>query len=283
MYALGNPILLTDPSGQRPIEPFWISGEPIQINGDVTKVPVWWEETPYGTRRRQLEFEPQMTLQPAVTGAGEILTGQTSVPGYPCVEYETEEIDPKTGEPIKKKEFCGLCGTVTIASIYQTLFGSDAMSVEAMVAELNELVGREVAASSAVGFGALQELAETVGLTVWEGRSANEFRSADEYFEQEIRPNLNGSRWPIILVNVDGGTGEIGRGTSPHFIAIDGLSSRTDWNRGEEWQWVRIFNPLLNRTEYYRTADNQKRNLKGVWTSQLDGHTGTTIWVGPGE
>jgi hypothetical protein len=48
----------------------------------------------------------------------------------------------------------------------------------------------------------IKELAEAVSLKAWYGRNTSEFPSVSDYLKQEIRPNLNDSQRPIILVYV---------------------------------------------------------------------------------
>lgn len=143
-----------------------------------------------------------------------------------------------------------------------------------------------IAGGATVGFEDLVELAanEEVGLQATYGQSHNDFRSASEYFEGEIRPNLNGSQWPIIAVCANGNTGRVGYGTAPHFIAVDGLSRPAS---EAEPLWVRIYNPMWNRTEYYPAEGAETPNTSAGWAeepllgfSPRNWAANSTLWVG---
>jgi hypothetical protein len=67
-----------------------------------------------------------------------------------------------------------------------------------------------------------------------------------------------------------------------HWVVITGFSEA--WDRGSGWEWVRIFNPFINGSEYYTSDEIHKShqawkhyNQVGVvWSESGDD---SILWV----
>ena len=75
--------------------------------------------------------------------------------------------------------------------------------------------------------------------------------------EELIRKELSLGHYPIPGVRISGTFreekgGRIGAGDAYHWVDVSGLSADYQWNNGSVWQWIRIYNPFDNQTEYYR-------------------------------
>jgi RHS repeat-associated protein len=266
MYALGNPILLTDPSGHRPPVPFWGEAYPTQPGGCITCVPMWWEED---FVERRLEFEPAVGLDP--------------IPGL-SHQYDILE---KFGAGGNVNCDYKSCGPLSIATILYNLIGDSvdpALILEGFGCKENNLTAPVTLEeyindnygdqANATRYWPRDEPEEGGGGT------GNRI-SLDNYFSW-IREKLTPpTEWPIVLV----GMSVVGRSmtldqyidTPPedangHFVVITGLSVKDYWGRDPLWQWVRIYNPFNNRIEYYTAADFFRFTTEGY---------NTTVFVKP--
>jgi hypothetical protein len=71
---------------------------------------------------------------------------------------------------------------------------------------------------------------------------------------EPIRTWLSQGSFAISGVGVGQIRGIVGRGTSPHWLVITGISHQWvegQYNWDSPWNWVRVYNPFTNRTEYY--------------------------------
>jgi hypothetical protein len=65
--------------------------------------------------------------------------------------------------------------------------------------------------------------------------------------------------------NVEGG--KVGKGITPHWVLVTGISAQWKFNDKEvsSWNWIRIFNPFNNAHEYYWWGD-----FLGAWAEGSD-------------
>jgi hypothetical protein len=225
-----------------------------------------------------LEFEPSQVNFQSVRG----ITSQFDVPGYEAAS------DIVNGEEVK--EWYDLCGTISMTWIQQELGGT--LSAQQVVGELVLEVSRDVATGT-LQFDALERLARNrLGLKTAYGHDYEWEQNYDNYFKRAIRPHLNGSQWPIIAINIKNiGHPDyrvINESDIGHFVVVTGLSSSTDWAKGREWRWVRIYNPIYDRQEYYQAeVDPNKAEADlaedkvGIFNSQQ--YPRTILWISKQE
>jgi hypothetical protein len=102
----------------------------------------------------------------------------------------------------------------------------------------------------------------------WETRSVAGWGGYQEIVQS--LPNWLNSGYVIAGIRVNGNTGQLRNGvvdarapnrtfgtdgSAKHWVVITGISNQ--WNSGSGWQWIRIYNPFGNRTEYYWWGDFQ--------------------------
>lgn len=250
MYALGNPILLTDPSGQIPM-----CDEPCQLFGNVSAEPYYTLDNGMVNR---LKFEP----------AGGFLPARYLDPNLP---YK-----PKSQFDIEGHRLHGnLCGPLAVIATIQNILGTEAPGLLELLdtliiypTQVNDTgITTEDDILDGTGWWHFYELVNEVpGVTSepveWPYHEIYGFRDDlrngyDQYYTM-IRNKLESGKWPLVWVGYSQET-KTGRyvldvltGDFGHFIVITGLSIRELWERGEGWKWVRIYNPFVNGTEYYQ-------------------------------
>jgi hypothetical protein len=108
------------------------------------------------------------------------------------------------------------------------------------------------------------------------------YASQTEYFKAHRR-QISSTKFPIIMVQIT----PIGYHKYEladfhdvhHWIVMTGFSS--DWNKGNDWQWVRIFNPASNDTEYYSATELYFSHQQWYTTDSKHKHYGDdkTLWL----
>jgi RHS repeat-associated protein len=271
VYSNANPVMFTDPSGNT-TECSWHEDctfeeqPPVQIGGEGS-IPVWHdtEGNPH-----TLRFEPNVFFKPLRYD-----------PGAP---YPFNQEAPASQFDIEGYEgYMNLCGPFAVGAIVQNLLGDkfaptiaeilnatiygqqpddnvgvtyDCYVNQGCPVEYNPdgTVKKKVSGTS---LDQLADLAEYLGVQAELDASLKGMNQVD-YFDS-IRTRLNGSvrTWPIVLVEIKNDGHPNYKLTDEddieHWIVITGTSVR--WADGEDWQWVRIFNPIVNGQQYYPVGE----------------------------
>jgi RHS repeat-associated protein/CSLREA domain-containing protein len=93
----------------------------------------------------------------------------------------------------------------------------------------------------------LEAIIESV--PVWDAYTLNNISDDSAYLK--VKEALNRHHFAIPGVNISGSTGIVGQGSAGHWLVITGLAIDYQWNRGDAWQWIQVFNPFNNQDEYY--------------------------------
>ncbi len=223
-YAAANPINFTDPSGEKPscwpdntseVCQDYPASKPYIANTGSQNTGNY---NPYSPPS-YLRFEPSIQFS-GVKG----ISSQFTVSGYP---------PGSTSDG--KKEWYDLCGTISVAWIVQEL--GDKRSAQEIVQELELEVSTDVA-KGPVLIEALERLARNrLGYkTAW-GHEYEWETDYDRYFSMGVRPHLDGTQWPIILLYIQNvghpNYKAVNNVTSIlHFVVITGLSAPDQWAKG---------------------------------------------------
>lgn len=241
-YAYGgnNPIINVDPSGH-----VVCHGEVCQTTPPISrpyiKGPTLYQQT-------SLEFAPRDDFRLAFLSTGVIPESQ---------------FDPPRGSG-------NLCGVYAVAAILQNLGVS--LGVDEIIDNYDSNV-ESIASNKDTGssWEEIADLVQTIpGYTTEPiptiaGTNSYYYSytsySIDEYYNQIIRKEMREQKYPIIRVGYQETPSSwifptgykldalAGFG---HFVVITGLSVKEMWEQGSDWQWVRIYNPFRNGTEYYK-------------------------------
>jgi DNA segregation ATPase FtsK/SpoIIIE-like protein len=97
----------------------------------------------------------------------------------------------------------------------------------------------------------------------WDAYTVKSISDADAH--KKLRDTLSRHHFPIPGVNISGTTGIIGHGSFLHWLVVTGLSAEYQWNQGESWRWVRVYNPFNNQNEFYMWERFKKAWGGGNW------------------
>jgi RHS repeat-associated protein len=235
LYAYSNPVTLTDPSGHIPM-------------------PSDYDET---RRPTGVQFFPTNTIPLA-----QIYKNWVNATSY------GEIVTPGTfgSQLLMNSRWPNLCGQVAIAALLR-MTNSNITANEVSFAS-EAYVPNIVKGTSSYD---LAELVNNEYRKYWYANYQGngywtDYTGHNRYqlLPYSIRNWLASAKYPLFVVRIacgDGGImrcGRIGKGAKliQHWVVVTGISANWD----EEWwssnkDWVRIFNPFDNQTEYYTYED----------------------------
>ncbi len=190
----------------------------------------------------------------------------------------------KNGKPYNKDYHSGLCGQISLTAI---------LAAAGAGRSVNEVVDEYIRQNGGsrpdyTGIATLGTFAASGYFSAYMTADvADNHTNVDGWGGIKAMPThlknwLSSGSYVIAGIKVNGSTGVLGRGYSysgrnpntpfiqpagaAHWCVITGVSQEWDhaWSRGKDmnpWQWVRIYNPFRNRTEYYWWQD-----FKDSWT-----------------
>ena len=247
LYVGGNPTNLTDPSGF-----FWTDStcerignlhERVACRADV--VGAWADENDEKREPPYIDWQPGVDVRPPV-----------------ILNYRGEAVPPGTDQSQFRitdpsgHEVTGACGAVSLAAILQRTHNVTANDVFLYAYNVRyPWVGPDGRVYSVRVDPDYMSAAELMAV-------AQAYEGWDAYFVHNIpeegaasalRSALTLRRYPFPGVSIGGSTGRVGAGSAGHWLIATGLSRQ--WNTGADWQWVRVYNPFDNQTEYYGWSD----------------------------
>jgi hypothetical protein len=273
-YAFENPVLYVDPSGNRPNPPPG-SLVPPQTVGYNEKIPpqlISWLATDEGNAISQ-------SLAPIFDRDGNFVArvnaAQFRIGGHEiwC------EVDPNTGSCVPGTTINqNFCGQIVISAILH-LVNIDITA--------DWVVDRATYQIYPEGMG-FQDLASFINSNAGGQFQAEVQRPGEDNIPQNLRDWILSDALVIPLVNITSGSqwneagGHVGAYTDPnqaipHWVMITGISRQWNYKDQESpWNWVRIFNPFDNETEYYWWPD-----FKIPWRQSTNGGNFTAVLVRP--
>jgi RHS repeat-associated protein len=169
------------------------------------------------------------------------------------------DVEGYEGNGPYNKGYYNFCGPFSATAIYQNLVDGDNLGIDEIIEDyLFVYVFEGVPSTKGLSWGELRDFTNRIpGIKA----SLLEYSYDNEVtFYRRIRKNLENKIWPIVgvdyhqvgdhpnyqLIKSDGGNW--------HWVVLSGLSE--DWETTKEpaWRWVRIYNPFVNGSEYYRAA-----------------------------
>ncbi len=254
MYVEGNPVNLADPSGH---EPWWCRILELNCPGPDTdnyseKVPpngiTWFPES-----------------DPLVSGAVGI-PQNTNAAQFLNLDYEP--CDYYLADCVHY----GLCGAVALSAITGIPIASIAKAY--IWGKENGIIVTKDNPPDYTGSGTMTQI---VNKLIGGGWSA-EGNYWPNFTKRVNLPNqmydwLSQGKFAIAGVRIISGSsrpesaeiaGKVGggRGSPTHWVVITGMSKEWSWsqetayiNDNSQWNWVRIYNPFDNQTEYYHWED----------------------------
>jgi len=255
LYAFANPLRFTDPSGELPAE--------------------YWQCDDYYTREDQERCRLDVLRS---TGGKE---APPSVTWFPGISIPTASITNSEGRLISEVNaaqyqiragWYGLCGQISLAAILRIT--EPGISANDVVSEFRKNLGR--ADPNYTNAYELASLINEVYSEAWVARVDGYARDGGVVSELEspIELPLKLARWLgattyiVPLVEIVSGSsskeigGQVGRtdrigdAIIRHWVVITGMSRQWDYADPKSvWNWVRIFNPFDNQTEYYLWED----------------------------
>ena len=274
-YVEGNPVNLTDPSGQNPCknlpEPEKDLCEleikpPKTSNYNPTSAPIniSWYSNGIGRWINQ-NGAPIIDKKGNKVSNTDTLLVQAAQFSIRGLEWYCGKRD-ENGDCIEMHNQ-NYCGEVILSALMDKAF-RDKFGIKTTTTDMIIAIFRakyELSNSQATDFNQLSGYLNDTGL--WSSRVDNiSSRFSDSYsllgsLVQIIRsPNQNQI---IHLIGVGSRSGVVGKGTTSHWVLITGISREWDNDPLSPWNWIRIFNPFNNRTEYYWWEDYYK-NWKNV-------------------
>lgn len=210
----------------------------------------------------------------------------------------------------------GLCGQTSIAAILRAY--ADPITIQDLVDIYyhQAIAGKIIGAYAATGehpdddyinYTAPEELASFINFNMGAGHADPSslhtyISNPDQWrvqwapeppyyrsYGKDIRDRINGwlrnRRYPIITVRINGSGGNedggrVASGPYRHWVVITGISQQFSLQNPESaWNWIRIYNPFHNRTEYYWFSD-----IFSNWiTSGEQGGSGGMVLMNPGQ
>jgi RHS repeat-associated protein len=264
-YSMGNPILYTDPSGNKAGVPSWGEAYPVQPPGCETWIPKWWDEDYVS---HQLEFEPDEDFRSLPRSVFEDLNYNLP-PQWRLYQNRCDN---------------NMCWILAISAVTYML--GDGLTPQ----EVDE-IAQEAGFSTCDVTLHWQDLGTIAAHEDIDLKSkSREIAELYEDFYPEVRRRLLGGQRAIALVGICGTSykegkwvcggyrergstlGELGvpTGQNGHFVVLTGLSimpkekqeEEQGWTRrsmnnpaARRWQWVRLYDPFDNQTEYHRAWD----------------------------
>jgi hypothetical protein len=183
-------------------------------------------------------------------------------PGEDQAQFINDDTDSTwPADPNPGNYHSGLCGEASVAAILNRLFPIS----------LNEVVDdflTHIRPGTAPDYTGLTELGNLINhypgplwavtdrdlvASAWygEGQGINDMPAIMNEWLAE-------GDYIIAGVEINGTTGELGAGTAAHWVVITGVSNASP----DGSQWVRVYNPFDNSTEYYTWED-----FKDAWGS----------------
>jgi len=228
-YVNNNPINYTDPSGETACLP---SSAGDRRECQPPRTDKYSEKTP----PRNITWNPAVSVLP-----------------IKIFNYLGEEVPPGTDQSQFRitdpegVEVTGACGPLTVAAILQ-LTGNLVFRNAYKLKYDDVFEGKPVRVPVTPNYTGYKEVIAIIrAYEGWDAYTVTNISKEDA--PNQLRLALSAGRYPIPSVVIGGTTGKVGAGTSLHWLAVTGLSQ--EWNRGKDWQWVRVYNPFDNETEYY--------------------------------
>jgi hypothetical protein len=254
LYAYGNPVNLTDPSGNKPLEPCTEFG-PRSRECKEQILSNWSDEKrapPY------ISWNPAIAVPPA-----KIKDGTRVVP---------------SGEQFSQKYACGCsgaCGIVALASIFRTqdpdYLANDLFLEAKKIISPNYTYPIELLllVRAQKGWGATMFMNNEDDWSVMNG-FAELVSFSEDWTVSTLGKSLQVADYPIAGVRINGDTGHVeDPGTTGHWVVVTAMSN--EWRNGSPWRWIRIMNPFDNEKEYYR--------WEGFWRSWYLESKGTRTMI----
>ena len=271
LYVLNNPLLLVDPSGRNPCVL-------LPPEDQMACLDYWQLGSPPSSDqqgRSPTERPSNITWSPSNSVVPPLLIdafGNIVEPGTIGAQFKIPILGNTPDEVLEI--ITGPCGAMVAAAILGlpvTEVYYDAY--EAYWYWVDPKSGQRYPVQVSPNYTTSMEIEAIIrSYPTWDAYTVRGITSGLEY--QFLRANLSRNRYPIVNTVIQGELGYqyaglVGHGISPHWILVTGLSSQ--WQFGEEWQWVRIYNPYNHQIEYYQWSyflDNWGRGTE--WTSSFN-------------
>jgi RHS repeat-associated protein len=170
---------------------------------------------------------------------------------------------------------CGLCGLISVAAILKSVYPG-VISANDVIDDFIEFNNYRHTGRTYPDFQGISELKDFINTSYFVYLFAHSYDDRS-MLNLSVKNWLAQGSYAIVGVSVYGSSGLVtSSGAAPHWLVVTGISHQ--WIGGKDnwkspWNWVRVYNPFTNRTEFYPAR------FFGPAHNNFNGHAGYVMRV----